>query len=116
MKKPTSSESEVVHAHPAIDFSVVGEIASQQYFPQPIGCLRREGAGCQALIPKDVNLPRFSLLEVRCDNEAMNAALAVYVCSTNHALITQSEGVCGLGVGEGDRDETRLDLNSVVCT
>ena len=44
----------------------------------------------------------------------MNAAVAVYVCSTNHALITQSERVGGLGVGEGDRDETRLGLRSIV--
>src|ERR1700730_18133213 len=63
---------------------------------------------------KDVGLPRFCRLEVRCGNEAMNAAVAVYVCSTNHALITQSEGVGGLGVGEGDRDELRLDFRRVI--
>ena len=44
----------------------------------------------------------------------MNAAVAVYVCYTNHALITQSEGIGGLGVGEGDRDELRLDFRRVI--
>jgi hypothetical protein len=46
----------------------------------------------------------------------MDAAVAVYVDSTNHALVTQSERVGGLGVGEGDRDKTRLDLHSAVGT
>ena len=44
----------------------------------------------------------------------MNTAVAVHVCSANHALITQPERLRGLGTRERDRDETRLDLNSVV--
>lgn len=55
-------------------------------------------------------------LEVRCGDKAVNTAVAVYVGSTNHALVTQSKRIGGLGTGEGDRNETRLNLHSVVGT
>jgi len=54
------------------------------------------------------------LLEVWCGDKAMNAAVAIDVGPANHALVTQSEGVGCLRVGESHGDETRLGLHSVV--
>ena len=58
--------------------------------------------------------PLQSVRSSPCGNEAMNATVCVYICPADHAIITKSERVGGLCVGEGNPDNTRLGL-SFVC-